>query len=88
MFSSLIQFYRCVIKHLKNTELQSIEFLRTEITSDPSNYHIEYSPYGWYSLFQFDGSDIISVLKNSTEYSFVFFECLIVGPQKVRQLSS
>ena len=32
-------------------------------------------PYGSYSLFQFDGSDVISVLKNSTEYSFVFFKC-------------
>ena len=36
-----------------------------------------YSPYGSYSLFQFEGSDIISVLKNSIEYSFVFFKCLI-----------
>ena len=47
------------------------------MTSDPSNYHGEYSPYGSYSLFQFEGFDIISVLKNSIEYSFVFFKCLI-----------
>ena len=47
------------------------------MTSDPSNYHREYSPYGSYSLFQFEGSDIISALKNSIEYSFVFFKCLI-----------
>ena len=47
------------------------------MTSDPSNYHREYSPYGWYSLFQFEKSDVISVLKNSTEYSFVFFKCLL-----------
>ena len=47
------------------------------MTSDPSNYHREYSPYGWYSLFQFERSDVISVLKNSIEYSFVFFKCLL-----------
>ena len=47
------------------------------MTSDPSNYHREYSPYGSYSLFQFEGSDVISVLKNSTEHSFVFFKCLL-----------
>ena len=43
------------------------------MTSDPSNYHREYSSYGSCSLFQFDGSDVISVLKNSIEYNFVFF---------------
>ena len=32
--------------------------------SDPLNYHREYSPYGLYSLFQFEGSNVISVLKN------------------------
>ena len=47
------------------------------MTSDPSNYHREYSPYGSYSLFQFEGSDVISVLKNSIEYSFVFFKCVL-----------
>ena len=54
----------------------SIEFLREEMMSGPSNYHREYSPYGSYSLFQFKESDLISVLKNSVEYSFVFFKCL------------
>ena len=78
LFGSLIQFYWCIIKHLKNTKLYSIEFLRTEIMSDPSNYHRDYSPYGSYSLFQFEGSDVISVLKNSIEYSFVFFNCFLV----------
>ena len=34
------------------------------MTSDPSNYHREYSPYGSYSILQFEGSDVISVLKN------------------------
>ena len=48
---------RCIIKHLKHTKLYSIEFLRTEMTSDPSNYHREYSPCGSYSLFQFERSD-------------------------------
>ena len=48
------------------------------MTSDPSNYHREYSPYGSYSLVQFEGSDVISVLKNSIEYSFVFFKCLFL----------
>ena len=67
---------RCIIKHLKHTKLNSIEFLRTEMTSDLSDYHREYSPYGSYSLFQFERYDVISVLKNSTEYSFVFFKCL------------
>ena len=62
---------KCIIKHSKHTKLYSIEFLRTEMTSDPSNYHREYSPYGSYSLFQIEGSDVISVLKNSIEYSFV-----------------
>ena len=42
---------RCIIKHLKNGKQYSIEFLRTEMTSDPSNYHREYSPDGSYSLF-------------------------------------
>ena len=56
---------RCIIKHLKHTKLYSIEFLRTDMTSYPSNYHREYSPYGSYSLFQFERSDVISVLKNS-----------------------
>ena len=70
---------RCIIKHLKHTKLNSIDFLRTEMTSDLSNYHREYSPYGSYSLFHFGRSDVISVLKNSTEYSFVFFKCLTAG---------
>ena len=52
------------------------------MTSDPSNYHKEYSPYGSYSLSQFEGSDVISVLKNSIEYSFVFFECLLMQYNK------
>ena len=47
------------------------------MTSDSSNYHREYSPYGSYSLFQFERSDVISVLKSSIEYSFVFFKCLL-----------
>ena len=51
------------------------------MTSDPSNYHREYSPYGSYSLFQFEGSDVLSVLKNSIEYSFVFFKV----PVRVQQ---
>ena len=46
------------------------------MTSYPSNYHREYLPYGSYSLFLFEGSDVIFVLKNSTEYSFMFFKCL------------
>ena len=35
------------------------------MTSGASNYHREYSLFGSYSLFQFEGSDVISVLKNS-----------------------
>ena len=47
------------------------------MTSDPSDYHREYSLNGLYFLFQFDRSYVISVLKNSLEYSFVFVKCLI-----------
>ena len=49
------------------------------MTSDPSSYPREYSPYASYSLFPFEGSDVISVLKNSIEYSFVFFKCLLIA---------
>ena len=73
-FNSILSMY---YKTLKNTKLYSIEFLRTEMTSDPSNYHREYSPYSSYSLFQFEGSDVISGLKNTIEYNFVFFKCLL-----------
>ena len=31
-------------KHLRNTKLYSVEFSRTEMMSDPSNYHREYEP--------------------------------------------
>ena len=44
------------------------------MTSDLSKYHREYLPYGWYSIFQFEGSDVISVLKNSIEYGFALFK--------------
>ena len=47
------------------------------MTPDPSNYHREYSPHGSYSLFQFEGTDVISVLKNSIENNPVFFKCLL-----------
>ena len=47
------------------------------MTSDPSNYNREYSPDGSYYLFQFEGSEVISVIKNSIEYSFVFFMFLM-----------
>ena len=67
---------RCIIRHLKNTKLYSVEHLRTEMTSDPSNYHREHSPDGS-DLFQIERSDVISVLKKSLEYSFVFFKCLL-----------
>ena len=56
------------------------------MTSDPLNYHREHSPYGLYVLFQFQRSDVIFVLKNSIEYSFVFFKCLFeIGIQGVIQ---
>ena len=69
----------CVIKRLKKTKLYSIAFLRAEMTSDPSNNHREYSPYGSYSLFKFEHSDIVSVLENSIEYSFAFFSPIRLG---------
>ena len=43
--------------------------------SDPSGYHREYSTAGSYSLFQFERSDVTSVLKNSIEYIFVSSKC-------------
>ena len=49
----------------------------TLVASDLSNYHREYSPYGSYFLFQFERSDVISVLENSIEFSFVFFKRLL-----------
>ena len=49
-------------KHLKNKELYSIEFLRTDMTSDPSNYHKEYF---WSFL-------------STIEYRFLFFKCLMI----------
>ena len=48
------------------------------MTSDPSNYHRVYSPDSSGSLFQFERSDVMYVLKNSIEYSFVFFTCLLL----------
>ena len=42
------------------------------MTSDPSDYH-RLSPVDSYSLFQFERSDVISVLKNSIDYNFLFF---------------
>ena len=53
------------------------------MTSDPSNYHREYSPYGLHSLFQFEGYDV----KNSIEYSFVFFKCLVMQSTPVADFS-
>ena len=42
----LCSFERCIMKHLKNAKLYSAEFLRTEMLSDPSNFHREYLPHG------------------------------------------
>ena len=42
---------QCIIKQLKHTKLYSIYFLRTEVMSELSNYHREYSPDDSYSLF-------------------------------------
>ena len=47
------------------------------MTSEPSNYHRKYSPDGSHSPFQSEISDVISVLKNSIEYSFAFFKVQI-----------
>ena len=58
---------RCIIEHLMNTKLHSIDLLGTEMTSDSSNYRREYSPGGSYSLFEFKKSDVISVLKDLIE---------------------
>ena len=66
-------YYKTLTAH--KTELYWVFEDRNDVR--PSNYHREYSPYGSYSLFQFEGSDVISVLKNSTEYSFVFVKCLL-----------
>ena len=55
-----------------------LSFMRTEMTSDTSNYHRKHS-HCQYSLFQFEGSDVMYVLRNSVEYSFLFFKCLLRG---------
>ena len=65
-----------IIKPLKTAELHPTEFLRTEMTSNPSNYQREYSWNGSYSLFQFEGSDVISVLKH---ISVFFTKCFVVS---------
>ena len=49
------------------------------MTSDRSNYHKEDWPDSSCSIFQFERSEVISVLKSSIEYSFVFFKCLLHG---------
>ena len=66
-------YYKTLKEH--NTVLYLVFQDRNDIR--PSNYHREYSPEGLYSLFRFGRSDVISVLKNSIEYSFVFFNWLI-----------
>ena len=62
-------------KNLKNTKLCYLEFLSLDMTSDPSDYHRQYSPEGSFSLVQLEGSDLISALKTLIEHSFVFFKC-------------
>ena len=62
--------------------MENIEFDRIISAFSFSNYGLIAvqsfnSIYGSYSLFQFEGSAVISVLKNSIEYSFVFFKCLL-----------
>ena len=61
----------------KNTRPYFIEFLRTEMMPDPSNYHREYLPDDSYSPIQLEGSDVTSIPKNWTEYSFVILNCLM-----------
>ena len=56
--------------------------------SDLSNYHREYLPDGSYSLLQFERSDVISVLKNSIEDSFVFFNYKVVRNKKFENFNS
>ena len=46
-----------------------LKYAKIEMTSEPSNY----------LLFHFEESDVISVLKNSIEYSFVFFKFLVIN---------
>ena len=41
---------RYIIKHLKNTKLYSVKFLRTEMTSDSSSYRKEHSLRGMTSF--------------------------------------
>ena len=46
------------------------------------------APYDLYSLFQFEGSDVISVLKNSIGYIFVFFRSLLVKNETFHQTAA
>ena len=78
------------VKRSRNALLFSVEFLRTEITPDPSNYHRQYSPKGLYSLSVsgFEMSDIISIFKTSIEYCFVIVKCLIRRNVAIKTLIS
>ena len=58
---------QCIIRHLLNTKLYSIEFLRTEMMSQPSNYDIEYSPDAHNPYFS--SGDLTSFLPSKTQYS-------------------
>ena len=57
------------------------------MTSDSSKYHREYSPYGSYSPFHFEGSDVITVLKNSLEYNITYLSIKKTGrkPCSIRE---
>ena len=79
LFSSLIQFYRCIIKHLKEhkTVLYWVFVDRNDVRSLKLSQRI--LALRLVFSIQFKGSDVISVLKNSIEYNFVFFKCLIIS---------
>ena len=51
--------------------------LAHDVSARAGDYHREYSLHGSYSLCESERSDVISVLKSSIEYSFVFLECLM-----------
>ena len=77
MTIGIISPYKTVLRIMieSNTKilLYSTEFLRTEMTSER-----EYSSDISYSLFYLERSDVISVLKNAIEYTFVFFRYSVI----------
>ena len=74
LFNSILLVYYKRLKEHK-TVLYSVFENRNDVRSFKLSQRILALRLGSYSLFQFEGFEVISVRKNSIEYSFVFFRC-------------